>query len=99
MELTQASVVLIVYIVLLIAGGLVGFIKAKSKPSLVMSLLFAVFLALAEFGLQRRSLSDILLLVLLFFFGMRFAKNKKFMPGGLMTILTLATLLIRYFVR
>ena len=45
------NTVLWIYITLLVAGGLMGFLKAKSKISLLMSLAFAVPLALCALGL------------------------------------------------
>ena len=85
--------VLWIYIVLLVAGGLFGFLKAGSKMSLMTSLLFAVLLSLCAIGtIKEPIVVDVLLLVLLVFFGMRFAKKKKFMPGGLMSVLSIATL-------
>jgi uncharacterized membrane protein (UPF0136 family) len=39
---------------------------------------------------------DILLIVLTIFFGMRFAKSRKFMPGGLMAILSIVALALRH---
>lgn len=71
-----------------------GFLKAKSKMSLIMSLAFAIPLALCAHGdLNVKYLPEILIGFLLVFFGMRFMKSKKFMPNGLMTILSLAALL------
>ena len=35
------------------------------------------------------------LVVLLFFFGMRFIKSKKFMPMGMMALLSVVTLALR----
>jgi uncharacterized membrane protein (UPF0136 family) len=46
-------IILWVYIVLLLAGGLMGFIKAKSKISLITSALFAVPLALCATAVIR----------------------------------------------
>ncbi len=89
--------ILWIYIVLLVAGGLVGFLKAGSKMSLIMSLAFAIALSLCAIGVIRQNiLADILLLVLLIFFGLRFAKGKKFMPAGLMTLLTVVALALRH---
>jgi len=89
--------ILWIYIVLLVAGGLVGFLKAGSKMSLIMSLAFAAGLSLCAIGVIRPSvLADILLLVLLIFFGLRFAKGKRFMPAGLMTLLTVVALALRH---
>jgi uncharacterized membrane protein (UPF0136 family) len=89
--------VLWVYIVLLVAGGIMGFLKAGSKMSLLTSLGFAAVLALCNANiLQVRHLADIILAILIVFFGMRFAKGKKFMPMGLMAILTAVTLALRH---
>ena len=91
------STVLWIYIALLLAGGMMGFLKAKSKASLMMSFAFAAALALCQLGiLNVPNLADILLVVLLLFFGFRLLKGKKFMPAGLMTILTIATLILRH---
>ena len=95
--MTQSKIILIVYLVLLVAGGLMGFIKAKSKASLIMSLAFAILLALFEFAFTgTSSITNLLLGFLLVFFGMRFVKGRKFMPAGLMTILTLVVLVLRF---
>ena len=86
-------IILWVYIVLLLAGGLMGFIKAKSKASLIMSSLFAAALALCATGvIQPFYMADFLVGFLLVFFGIRFAKGKKFMPSGLMLGLSAAVL-------
>jgi uncharacterized membrane protein (UPF0136 family) len=89
--------ILWIYIVVLVAGGLVGLLKANSKISLMMSLAFAAALALCATNIvQVRQLADIILIFLVVFFGLRFAKSKKFVPAGLMSILTAATLAWRY---
>ena len=87
------TIILWIYIVLLVAGGLMGFVKAGSKMSLLTSLGFAVALALCNANvIQVRHLTDVLLAVLVIFFGMRFAKTRKFMPMGMMALLTIVTL-------
>lgn len=91
------TTVLWIYIVLLVAGGLVGFLKAGSKMSLFTSLIFAGLLSLCAMGaIKEPIVADILLVVLLLFFGTRFAKKKKFMPGGLMSLLSAAALALRH---
>ena len=90
---TTSVVVLWIYIALLLAGGLMGFIKAKSMISLVTSAIFAVLLALCATGVIKSFyIADILVGLLLVVFGVRFAKGRKFMPSGLMLGLSVAVL-------
>ena len=92
-----ANLILWIYIVLLVIGGLIGFLKAKSKVSLIMSVSFAALLALCAAGVVfQYYMADILLAALLVVFAMRLAKTKKFMPAGLMLILTLVALILRH---
>ncbi len=94
------NTVLWVYIVLLLVGGLIGFFKAKSKISLIMSAAFAaalVLMAIPNFfdASFRRNGVNVLMAVLLVVFAMRLAKTKKFMPAGLMLVVTIAALALR----
>ena len=95
-----ANTVLWVYIVLLLAGGLIGFFKAKSQVSLISSSAFAAILVLAALpGVFQptfaRNLVNVILAALLVVFAVRLAKTKKFMPSGLMLVLTIAALALR----
>ena len=91
------TTVLWAYIVLLAAGGLVGFLKAGSKASLIASASFAAALILCAIGvISPPRAADILLAVLLVFFALRLTKTKKFMPNGLMLALTIAALALRH---
>jgi uncharacterized membrane protein (UPF0136 family) len=85
--------VLWIYIVLLLAGGVMGLVKAGSKISLITSTVFAVLLALCVTGVLRPFyIADILIGLLVVVFGIRFAKGRKFMPSGLMLALSLGVL-------
>ncbi len=85
-----------VYIFLLLVGGLFGFFKGKSKVSLIMSATFAAALILCAIGvIFQPNVADILMAVLLVVFALRLAKTKKFMPAGLMLIVTVAALALR----
>src|SRR5687767_8256062 len=91
------NTVLWVYIILLVAGGLVGFFKAKSKASLIASCSFAAVLILCAIGvIFKPYVADIVLAILLVFFAWRLSKSKKFMPNGLMLILTVVALALRH---
>ena len=93
----NSTKILWVYIVLLVIGGLIGFLKAKSQVSLIMSVAFAALLSLCAAGVVFQPyVADILLAALLVVFGIRLTKTKKFMPAGLMLVLTIATLALRH---
>jgi len=94
-----ANIVLWIYIVFLVAGGLVGFLKAGSKMSIITSLVFGILLALSALGILSLAVAMILIGLLAVFFGVRFAKGKKFMPAGLMTVLSAVALLALFAVR
>lgn len=96
----QNTALLWIYIVLLVVGGLIGFLKANSKVSLYMSCGFAAALVLCAVPnfldvKFRAGLANILMATLLVVFAIRLAKTKKFMPAGLMLVATIATLALR----
>jgi uncharacterized membrane protein (UPF0136 family) len=85
--------VLWIYIILLLVGGLIGFLKAGSKVSLITSAVSAAALILTTihglFGpALARGLADVIMAGLLIVFAIRLAKTKKFMPSGLMLVTT-----------
>jgi uncharacterized membrane protein (UPF0136 family) len=94
------QVTLAIYGVLLAVGGLIGFFKAGSRPSLIAGLLSAVA-AFAALGLSiGRSqlgapLGLLLSIVLFILFGYRYAiKTGKFMPSGLLAVVSLIVLAV-----
>lgn len=96
LTLSEITVIILwVYIVLLLAGGLMGFLKAGSKISLITSVIFAVPLALcATKVIPQVPIAPILLGLLALVFGVRYVKKRKFMPSGLMAVVTSIVLVI-----
>src|ERR1039458_982528 len=93
--------VLWIYIVLLLAGGLIGFLKAGSKVSLITSAVSAAALIVTTIpGLLgpalARGAADVIMAALLFVFAIRLGKTKKFMPSGLMLVITALALAFRH---
>jgi uncharacterized membrane protein (UPF0136 family) len=87
-------VVLICYIVLLLVGGLIGFLKAGSRISLITSVAFAAALAFCEFGIADGRIPILALLaVLVVVFAIRWTKTRKFMPSGLMVVVTVVAVI------
>ncbi|MEH2242460.1 TMEM14 family protein [Nostoc sp.] len=85
------------YGILAIVGGIIGYIQAKSKVSLLSGSISGLLLILAAyFQLQGQTWGSIVAVlvtaVLVVVFGFRLAKTRKFMPAGLMTILGILAL-------
>ncbi|CAO3610618.1 unnamed protein product [Mucor fragilis] len=84
------------------AGGLIGYIKAKSTMSLLAGSLFGALACLGAFQAsndpQNVTLALIVSLLLLYVMGGRFYRGRKFMPAGLVTLLSLI-MVIRYAMR
>jgi uncharacterized membrane protein (UPF0136 family) len=97
------NIVFWTYVILLIAGGLIGFFKAHSKVSLNTSAVSAALLVLTHIGIFApsfgRQLADIIMVMLIVVFAMRLAKSKKFIPSGLMLVLTVVVLAMLNFRR
>ncbi len=91
------NTILWVYIVLLVIGGTMGYLKAGSKVSLIMAASFAAALSLCATGIiTQPHAADILLAALLVVFAVRLTSTKKFMPAGLLLVLTIAALALRH---
>ena len=92
--------VLILYAALLAVGGVIGFVKARSHASLISGLLSALAAvaaaALSFLGYRFGAPLGVLLAVVLFvLFGYRYAiRNKRFMPSGLLAVVSLIVLLL-----
>jgi uncharacterized membrane protein (UPF0136 family) len=87
-----------IYAALLAVGGIMGFVRARSRPSLIAGLISASAALLAlglsllgyRFGVP---LGMTLALVMFVFFGYRYAaRSRKFMPSGLLAIASLIVL-------
>ncbi|MGQ9869939.1 TMEM14 family protein [Leptodesmis sp.] len=90
---------ILVYALLVAIGGIVGYVKAGSQQSLISGLVSGVVLAIAWFlSLQNPAagfaLAAFLALGLLIVFTIRFRKTGKFMPAGLMAVLSLIAMVI-----
>ncbi len=97
MGFMNPNLILWIYIVLLVIGGIIGFVKGKSQVSLIMSVAFAAVLSLTAIGvLNVPHLVDLLLAALLVVFAIRLAKTRKFMPAGLMIVMTVLALALRH---
>lgn len=80
------------------SGGMMGFTQAHSYPSLIAATLSAILLLMGAIGMFRKSMLAYTLVVfvhllLTLFFTYRYAITTKFMPAGLMIILSASSLI------
>lgn len=85
-----------IYSFLLIIGGVMGFVKAHSKMSLLTGLVSGLAILLAtKVGVNNPKAAYLFIasisLVLAMFFSMKFAATHALMPAGLMLILSTLT--------
>ena len=95
------NTILWIYIVFLLVGGLIGFLKAGSKVSLITSAVAAAILILTTInGLLgpalARDVADIVMAALIVVFAIRLSKTKKFMPSGMLLVVTAVALAGRH---
>jgi len=93
-----------IYALLLGIGGLMGYLKAGSRPSLIAGSISALA-ALVALGLSIAnprlgvSLGLLLSITLFVLFGYRYAvKTRKFMPSGLLAVASLIVLAVMFLV-
>jgi len=87
------SIIVWIYALIILFGGIMGHIKAQSKASLWMGIISAVLLAasgaLMYLGKKIGYHASLTLVCLLtIFFAWRFGVTLKFMPAGLMLIVS-----------
>jgi uncharacterized membrane protein (UPF0136 family) len=92
-------VIVTVYAILVIAGGIFGYVKAASQISLLMGLGFGALLLLSAWGMSRKSkpfyvMAVVLSLILSCFFCYRFFRSTGMLPVGVMAAVSLMTTII-----
>lgn len=91
------SIVFWSYVALLVAGGVMGFVKAGSRASLIASGSLAAALAVAAFAGAAPVVLAAILAAIGLYFASRYAKSRKLMPGGVFCVLSLATAAVVFF--
>jgi uncharacterized membrane protein (UPF0136 family) len=87
------------YGILALIGGIIGYVQANSKVSLLsgsISGLLLIFAAYSQLQGQNWGLlvAAVVTAALVVFFSIRLAKKRKFMPSGLMAILGMVALVL-----
>lgn len=92
------SIIIALYALIVLIGGIIGYISAHSLMSIIMAGLFAFFLFFTSYLMVKEIKlghqgAFYLVLALVIFFTYRLAKTGAFMPAGLMAIISTAVLI------
>lgn len=91
---------LLIYALLVLGGGVMGYTRRGSKPSLIAGsvcgviLLISFFAALGGSAVTGLVLGLVVALLLLVVFALRYRHTRRMMPAGLMAILSFAAAVI-----
>src|SRR5437762_2801317 len=96
---SNLAIIVWVYGMLVLIGGVIGWVKAKSKPSLISGIAFGVALIVVGIGVDQGHSMEVWLAgglagLLAAIMGLRFAKTRKFMPAGLVAVLSVVVALL-----
>ncbi len=92
----SVAIVLWIYAAALVAGGAVGFFKAGSKISLIVSVAAAALVAAVASGHFPILVVQVEAGVLAAYFAYKFSRSRKPMPAIPVIILSLAVLVLTY---
>lgn len=86
---------ILIYSFVVLLGGVMGYLKAKSKVSLLAGLGSGIALIVSWFVFRQNPLvglgiATLIALLLVIVFIIRFFRTRTFMPSGLMTIFSIA---------
>ena len=87
----------IAYGILALVGGIIGYVQAQSKASLISGIISGLLLIIGGvMQLQGQQgglvLATVITAVLVIVFAIRLIKTRKFMPAGLMSLLGVVSL-------
>ena len=92
---------LYIYGILLIVGGAVGYVKAKSVPSLVAGCLCGFLALLIGYNYAKHDApyaALVLALVLIFLMGRRYLNTRKAMPALLIVVLSVVVAIVQIYI-
>lgn len=95
--MSAATITTLVYGILALVGGIIGFAQARSRVSLLSGVISGILLLVAAAGLFQAQpwglgLAIAVTALLVIVFVVRLAKTRKLMPAGLMVVVGVATL-------
>lgn len=97
-------VIVLLYGIIILVGGIIGHLKAGSRASLICGLLFGLLLLAAAWGMFKNKrwgeyLALIVSAILIAFFAFRYLNTSHFMPAGLLSLVSLGVFVALIFTR
>lgn len=92
-----------IYGVIMILGGIMGFVKVGSKASLISGVGMGLALLVSGYGVwsgpavrsaDSLAVALVIAALLLVIFAIRYAKTRRFVPGGMLAVLSLVAVVI-----
>lgn len=98
------GIVILLFGLLVLGGGIIGYITAGSTASVIAGGAFGLMLLASGVGVLRGKamgflMAPALVVLLMAYFGYRFAQSGEFMPSGLMGVLGLVALTLYFTLR
>jgi uncharacterized membrane protein (UPF0136 family) len=93
-QTVQTAIEIWVYGTIMILGGIAGYVKVGSKASLLAGVGMGLALLATGYGVWQGSehslvAAEVIALLLVVLFAVRYAKSRRFMPAGMLAILSL----------
>lgn len=98
------GIVILFFGLLVLGGGIIGYITAGSMASLIAGSAFGLALLVSGLGVLRRQkmgfiFAPLITFLLTVFFAYRLAQSGNFIPSGLMAVVGLVTLILYFVLR
>ncbi len=98
----MAIIATLIYGIACLVGGLIGYLQARSKISLISGGISGLLLLICSYFQSQGAgwsffMAAVISLILIIVFSVRLQKTRKFMPAGLMVALGVVVLLLNIF--
>src|SRR5262245_43457533 len=95
----QTAIEIWVFGIIMVVGGIVGYVKVGSKASLLSGVGMGLALLACGYGVWRHSercldVAEVIAALLVVLFAVRYAKTRRFMPAGMLAVLSLLAVVI-----
>ena len=92
------KIIFLIYGILMLGGGVMGYVKAHSKPSLIMGIISGILIFIGVYLMGSNAKTGMMLVtavsgMLTMVFLLRLLKTHAFMPSGMLRLLSAGVLI------